>query len=204
MGELRGVFHPVFSLVWPIQHPQRPKSCPSTWAFRPVTFPSHSSAESQPVGLPFKVSPLSPAPSDKPLPHTADTPPAPPPYYRTGWTPRPLSFCLFLWIMVFVFLFFFGFVILFLSVMWCFIFFMCTMMRETKHWAPNCCTSLSGWPPSLSLSGPYQGEGHQEGQHKDGEGTVGLKWGLLKLGRNYLRCGICWKPGCSSSCFRTV
>ncbi len=197
MGELREGFHPVFSLVWPIQHPQRPKSCPSTWAFRPVTFPSHSSAESQPVGLPFKVPPLSPAPSDKPLPHSADTPPALPPSYRTGWTHRPLSFCLFFWIIVF------GFVLLFSSVMWCFSF-LCVQWWGRQSTEPQTAAQTFLDDPHPSVWAGCVRRGIRRGNTRMVRGQWGSNGGCLNLEGNYLRWAICLKPGSSSSCFRTV
>lgn len=110
-------FHPVFFLVWPIQRPQRPKSCPSTWAFRPVTFPSQSSAESQPVGLPFKVPLFAPPPPTGPAPTPQTRPPAPPPVIGLAVLPGLFhSVCFFKsWFLFFCFVF--------LSVMWCFSFF---------------------------------------------------------------------------------
>ncbi len=76
----------------------------------------------------------------------------------------------------FCFFCFFGFVLLFLSVMWCFSFYVYNDEGD-KALSPILLHKPFWMTPSLSLSGPHQGEGHQEGQHEDGEGTVGLKWG---------------------------
>lgn len=194
-----GRFSPCFLFVWPIQRPQRPKSCPSTWAFRPVTFPSQSSVESQPVGLPFKVPPLSPAPSDKPLPLTADTPPAPPHSYRTGWTPRPLSFfsvslnhgfC-FLWVLYFCFL----------SVMWCFSF-LCVQWWGRQSTEPQTAAQAFLDDPHPSVwAGHIRVRGIRRGNMRMVRGQWGSDGGCLNCEEKR---GICWKPGCSLGSFKTV
>lgn len=83
-------------LCTPIQHPQRPKSCRCTWAFRPVTFPSLCSAQSQPVGLLFKADPLPSSPfltlihpTHSPFDTLTPLPtPQPPCKHSSYWTDR--------------------------------------------------------------------------------------------------------------------
>lgn len=97
-------------LCTPIQHPQRPKSCRCTWAFRPVTFPSLCSVQSQPAGLLFKADalpsslfqtltlhahPSTPPPSLLPCKHSSywtdrRAPPSP-----GASAPQPFTVCLF-------------------------------------------------------------------------------------------------------------
>lgn len=139
-------------LCTPIQHPQRPKSCRCTWAFRPVTFPSLCSAQSQPAGLLFKADPLPSCPFLT-LTHPAHSPlwhphvplqtlnlldwPESTPYSRS----LPVFVSSATW-SLFCFCF---------NLMSC-VKTVCTILREKKHWAPNCCKpSLDA--PSLVAEG---------------------------------------------------
>lgn len=153
-GWERWDFHPVFSLVWLIQHPQRPKSCPCTWAFRPVTFPSQSSVESQPVGLPFKAAPLFPRPALASV--------------VSDWLDFPASCFLKSW-------FFFGLVLYF-----CCLFNVMFLVLCVKRWGKQALSPKTA--AQAFLDDPHHSvwagrEGRQGGQHEDGEGTAGVKRG---------------------------
>lgn len=104
----------------------------------------------------------------------------------------------------FLFFCFFGFVLLFLPVMWCFSFYvyndegdkaLSPKLLHKPFWMtpiPQSERAASGWGASGGATWGWWGDsGAQMG-------------GCLNWEGNYLRWGICWKPGSSSSCFRTV
>lgn len=193
-------FHPVFFLVWPIQRPQRPKSCPSTWAFRPVTFPSQSSAESQPVGLPFKVPLFAPPPPTSPAPTPQTRPPAAPPVIGLAVLPGLFhSVCFFKsWFLFFCFVF--------LSVMWCFIlFFLCVQWWGRQSTEPQTAAQAFLDDPHPSVwAGHIRVRGIRRGNMRMVRGQWGSNGGCLNCEGRLSENGHLLRPGCSLSSFRTV